>query len=172
MPHDDQPPLPAALWEPRPPWTLRLEGARADAYQAVRRWSGSGATCRVLRGWKMRTEQGVFDELAAALQFPDYFGENWDAVDECLTDLSWLPGRAYVLVIAAADELLVEEPAERLALFLNLLGRGGEEWARPVEAGEWWDRPAIGFHVVLHTEPAARDRLLSRLPGQLPPAVT
>jgi RNAse (barnase) inhibitor barstar len=42
---------------------------------------------------------GFYSELAAALQFPDYFGENPAAVAECLTDLSWMPADAYLLVV-------------------------------------------------------------------------
>lgn len=45
---------------------------------------------------------GVADELMKALYyllwFPGYFGFNWDALYDCLRDLSWLPCRKVVLV--------------------------------------------------------------------------
>ena len=36
------------------------------------------------------TTADLFDGLAEALSFPSYFGHNWNAVDECMTDLSWI----------------------------------------------------------------------------------
>jgi hypothetical protein len=35
---------------------------------------------------KLSTPASVFDEFAAALDFPKYFGRNWDALDECFSD--------------------------------------------------------------------------------------
>src|SRR5262249_52404434 len=55
------------------------------------------AVVRVIRGRKSRTVRAFFDEVSAALQFPYYFGENWAAFDECITDLDWLAGDAYLL---------------------------------------------------------------------------
>ena len=40
-----------------------------------------------LRGRKMTTLRQLFDEFAAALQFPYYFGANKDAFDECLSEV-------------------------------------------------------------------------------------
>lgn len=36
--------------------------------------------------------------LGEALSFPDYYGNNWDALEECLFDLSWWAGPVIVLI--------------------------------------------------------------------------
>jgi RNAse (barnase) inhibitor barstar len=44
------------------------------------------------------TKAGFLQTVSKTLQFPDYFGMNWDAFEECLIDLSWSPGGGYVIV--------------------------------------------------------------------------
>ncbi|MBF6172538.1 barstar family protein [Nocardia blacklockiae] len=70
---------------------------------------------RELRGTRMTTTAGVFDEFAAAFQFPYYFGENKDAFDESLRDLDDFVGRGrgYVVVVRDADRLLADQPEQR-----------------------------------------------------------
>jgi RNAse (barnase) inhibitor barstar len=46
----------------------------------------------------LTTRIELFDALYKILNFPDYFGFNWDALDECLTDLHWLPEGRITLV--------------------------------------------------------------------------
>lgn len=36
--------------------------------------------------------------FAETLHFPNYFGHNWDALDECLLDLEWLKGIRKVII--------------------------------------------------------------------------
>lgn len=35
---------------------------------------------------EINTEKGLFDVLSSAFDFPDYFGRNWDALNECFSD--------------------------------------------------------------------------------------
>jgi hypothetical protein len=101
-------------------------------------------------GGKMRALQGLFDEFAAALQFPWYFGENFDAFSECIADLGWLPPQeGYVIVVTGPGEVLAEAGSGELSRLVGVLTQACREWARPVEDGQWWDRPAVPFHVVL-----------------------
>src|SRR3546814_5965151 len=37
--------------------------------------------------------------FARALHFPDWFGGNWDALQDSLSDLSWLPAEGYLLLL-------------------------------------------------------------------------
>ena len=43
--------------------------------------------------------------IAAALGFPAWFGDNWDALYDCLTDLSWRPGQGWVLILDNVHDL-------------------------------------------------------------------
>ena len=41
----------------------------------------------------------VLARFQAELAFPDWFGGNWDALNDCLTDFSWRKAAGYLLVV-------------------------------------------------------------------------
>lgn len=43
----------------------------------------------------------LFQVLRAQLKLPEYFGDNWDALDECLRDWSWLDGYRRIRLVHA-----------------------------------------------------------------------
>ena len=53
----------------------------------------------------------LLDAVADALGFPAWTGRNWDALADSLTDLSWLPPGAHVLVWPAPERLRAADPA-------------------------------------------------------------
>ena len=84
------------------------------------------------------SDNGEFlDALAVGFSFPGYFGRNWDAVDECLRDLSWLPADGYVLVVRGAEELWRRDP--------RLPAKLVRSWLFCAEA---WARRETPFHLV------------------------
>lgn len=54
------------------------------------------------------SKKAVLSRLAQALEFPRWFGGNWDALADCLKDLSWREAEGYVLVLTgqAPPELI------------------------------------------------------------------
>lgn len=52
------------------------------------------------------------DRIAEALRFPEWFGHNWDALADCLADLSWLPDMGRIIVLEHASDFACEAPAE------------------------------------------------------------
>jgi hypothetical protein len=143
---------------------LLFEGSNRAIASSVHWWAEVGLTVRVVRGRKMRSRTGLFDEFAAALQFPLYFGENADAFDECVRDLgdSLPAGRGYVIVITEPDQLLADARYEELAWVAGTLGDACEELARPAALGETRDRPGVPFHVVLAGDREALGRAARR----------
>jgi RNAse (barnase) inhibitor barstar len=161
------------LLRPDGPWLRLFVADASEAYDRARALERAGAgrvAARVLRGRKMRTFERLYDEVAAALQFPPYFGENLDALDECLTDLEWLPADAYVLVILDAARVLEQDAPEAVPALRELLEHAAREWGRP--AGSEWPRPAKPFRVVLQCLPEDADFVRSVWPSaaDVPPA--
>jgi hypothetical protein len=65
----------------------------------------------------------LLDNMASALGFPDWFGHNWDALEDCLTDLSWRD--------APGTVLLIESPhaGDDLGVLVDILRSSAEFWA-------------------------------------------
>ncbi|MDF2459138.1 MAG: putative Ribonuclease inhibitor Barstar (Modular protein) [Nitrospira sp.] len=140
-------PLPPTrhLQSTKPPWTMLVvlkTGQRAESAIKI----PDGYILRVVRGAKCRFTSELFSEFADAMDFPDYFGHNWDALEECLTDLEWLPGKGYVLLVTAAEQILAGDE-EEFATFLEVLSDTGEAWASGQEGVE--GKRAKPFHTVL-----------------------
>ena len=47
-------------------------------------------------------KETLMRNFAAALGFPAWFGHNWDALEDCLGDLSWSNAQGHVLLIEGA----------------------------------------------------------------------
>jgi RNAse (barnase) inhibitor barstar len=48
--------------------------------------------------------------LSEALQFPEWFGDNWDSLEDCLMDLAWIDAPGYVIVLKDCDAIMEENP--------------------------------------------------------------
>ncbi|MCE9607179.1 MAG: barstar family protein [Planctomycetia bacterium] len=66
-----------------------------------------------------RGKQKVLGALAKGLRFPSYFGWNWDALDECLRDLSWLGEVRRISIVH--DGLPFSPRADLFYLYRDLL---------------------------------------------------
>ncbi|GAB17599.1 hypothetical protein GOEFS_036_00380 [Gordonia effusa NBRC 100432] len=117
---------------------------RSDDVVALRSDSNAAALSvapRHVDGAAMPGLAGVYSEFARAWEFPDYFGANKDAFDDCMRDLS---GSELVTEIRSAQKLLIDEPRQ-LRWFANSLAFYAEHYRRA--------SPAATFAVVL-TVPA------------------
>ncbi|WP_019631626.1 barstar family protein [Actinomadura atramentaria] len=81
-----------------------------------------------LDGHLIRNRAAFLRHCAETFAFPDWFGQNWDALEECLRDLSWLPAANGSLVVYDAWTELAgsDEPVFRTAL--AVFGEAVEAW--------------------------------------------
>jgi len=80
----------------------------------------------------------LFDKIAGSMKFPSYFGRNWDALDECLSDLEWLPTTGFVLVVRRCGTFWRNDPIS--------IGRLIKTW---LFCAQQWADQGTPFHLVL-----------------------
>ena len=124
------------------PWSALLVVPRGTSASALVK-TPPGFAVRTIQGKKCRTPSGLFGEFARVLDFPDYFGHNWDALEECLADLEWLPAKGYILLITDTQAVLPEAEEEYETL-LEILDDAGEAWSK----GQTADGRCAPFHTV------------------------
>lgn len=145
---------------------MLLSGDAERASEEAIAQRNAGLDVRAVRGRKMRSVDALFDEVASALQFPYYFGENWPAFDECVTDLDWAGSAAgIVIIVLDAIEVLSGEPPADLTTLVSVFTRAAKTYAEPIALGEWWDRPSVPFHVLLQANDQDHKLVRSRWEG-------
>lgn len=87
-------------------WWAHMGPSEFDDLRYKLRSACPQACVAMLRGWKCQDPAGLFSELGAALQFPYYFEESWEATSEMLGDLSWSPAPSHLLMVNSAEHLL------------------------------------------------------------------
>ena len=68
---------------------------------------------------------GLMGRIAPALDFPQWFGGNWDALEDCLTDLSWLKADGHVLLFEDAEGMAADE----CGVLVDILASSAAYWA-------------------------------------------
>jgi hypothetical protein len=82
--------------------------------------------------------------VAKALEFPAWFGGNWDALEDCLGDLSWMTASGYVLLFEGTKDL----PIVERGTLVDILAEAAASWA---------ERKRPFFAVFLDGEPGLPD---------------
>jgi len=92
---------------------------KADAIDDALRGSPLGAADIDLQGGD------ALRAIAAALRFPDWFGGSWDALEDCLADLSWREADGHVLVFRNWQSLSSDD----LGVLIDVLRSTAEFWS-------------------------------------------
>jgi RNAse (barnase) inhibitor barstar len=76
----------------------------------------------LLNGAKCNTKQELFSYFASKLNFPDYFGNNWDAFEEIINDISY----KNVVILYNLEQYLPNDTENKTILF-NILNQYNQD---------------------------------------------
>ncbi|MBC2908238.1 barstar family protein [Streptomyces cupreus] len=144
-------------------WVVFAPRGRAEVHRQLRELEARGGRVLRLDSSDLMTEEGIYDTFAEVLQFPGYFGRNWDAMVDCLDDLcgAVTGGVGVAAVIGEVDRLL---EAEHFPLFVSVLCQGADRANSAVDLdGFPLDRPAIAAYFVFEFSEFEGERIALRL---------
>jgi RNAse (barnase) inhibitor barstar len=103
----------------------------------------------ILDGSKCQSTRNFLKEIGRVFKFPSYYGQNLNALNDCLNDLEWLNKPNYILVVTNKDNFLLQETMETKNHILDFLNRVSDLWANvPNYQGEDEFRKKSDFRIV------------------------
>jgi RNAse (barnase) inhibitor barstar len=81
----------------------------------------------IIDGRNVKQKADLLNIISQEMRFPSYFGHNWDALDECLRDLSWLPSKGYIVQFFYPEYFLKNSPRD-FEIFLGVIKSANVEW--------------------------------------------
>lgn len=80
-----------------------------------------------IEGQRLMKKEQFLNHAALAMHFPDYFGDNWDAFEDCLTDLSWVDNGGYLIVYDHTD-VFAEHSPQHFDTVVEILKESAAFW--------------------------------------------
>ena len=103
------------------------------------------------RHWHLEITPGqmagaVLEQIGKVLHFPEWYGANFDALHDCLTDPECLPGTGHILTISGCNGLRSRDP-EGFATLLEVFKAATDD-LRQAGVPLWilLDKPLPGIH--------------------------
>jgi RNAse (barnase) inhibitor barstar len=121
------PTLQTILTTPRANGLYRLP-ATCAAHDLAARVAAANTVLITIDGDAVEGKAEFLRAIATALDFPPYFGRNWDALADCLTDLSWLPDVGKIVVFDHPAPLIRRSPAT-WATAAAIFAEAADYWA-------------------------------------------
>lgn len=81
------------------------------------------------------------NKVASKLKSHAYFGRNWNALEDCLRDLIWLPGDGYIIVFSDYETFSERAPDdfnEAIDVFQSAI--------------DYWNRHGVPMFLILATD--------------------
>lgn len=74
-----------------------------------------------------RTRDEALDAIGQQLGFPDWFGHNFDALNDCLLDMGWRPAEGYVIILDHCDGIHARAESDFVTL-MHTFQNAAVEW--------------------------------------------
>lgn len=76
---------------------------------------------------RVTDKEAFLEAVGQALGFPEWYGHNWDALADCLTDLSWMAADGYVIILDHSDAFAHAAPTD-FAMAMSIFQDAADTW--------------------------------------------